>query len=193
MDVPADSPVRDYLAIANSDVKRLTDLVSQLRQVYQPGRSTKKQPVGLQEVLESVYQLVDSQFKQNNVNWKQKEVPGDLMVYGIPSQLIQVCLNISLNALEAMQPRGGDFFITWQVSPDGTQVGVAFRDTGRGIPSGDIEKLFDPYFTTKETGIGLGLTTCKEIITQHEGKTEVESQPGVGTTVTIWLPQPGVV
>lgn len=82
---------------------------------------------------------------------------------------------------------------TWQASPDGTQVGVAFRDTGRGIPPGDIEKLFDPYFTTKETGIGLGLTTCEEIITQHEGEIEVESLPGVGTSVTIWLPQPGVV
>jgi signal transduction histidine kinase len=193
MDTPTNSPVRDYLAIANSDVKRLSTLVSQLRQVYQPGRATQKQTIALQKILESVYSLVDSQFKQNDINWKQKEAPDDLLVYGIPSQLIQVCLNISLNALEAMQPQGGDYFVTWQASPDGTQVGVAFRDIGRGIPHEDIEKLFDPYFTTKETGIGLGLTTCKEIITQHEGRIEIESQLGVGTTVTIWLPQPGVV
>ena len=193
MDTPTNSPVRNYLAIANSDVKRLSTLVSQLRQVYQPGRATQKQTIALQKILESVYSLVDSQFKQNDINWKQKEAPDDLLVYGIPSQLIQVCLNISLNALEAMQPQGGDYFVTWQASPDGTQVGVAFRDIGRGIPHEDIEKLFDPYITTKETGIGLGLTTCKEIITQHEGRIEIESQLGVGTTVTIWLPQPGVV
>lgn len=189
-DVPENSPVREYLAIANSDVKRLSTLVSQLKQVYQPGRATQKQTIALQEILESVYSLVDSQFKQNNVTWHQAEVPGDLLVYGIPSQLVQVLLNIAINSLEAMQPQGGDFYVAWKTYPERRQVGISLRDTGRGIPPDDIDKLFDPYFTTKETGIGLGLTICYEIIEQHDGRIDIESTPGEGTLVTVWLPLP---
>ena len=187
-DIPENSPAREYLAIANSDVNRLSTLVSQLRQVYQPGRATQKQTITLQEILESVERLVDSQFKQNVVTWHQAEEPGDLLVYGIPSQLIRVLLNIAINSLEAMQPQGGDFYVAWKISPERRQVGISLRDTGRGIPPDDIEKLFDPYFTTKETGIGLGLTISYEIIKQHDGRIDIESTPGEGTTVTVWMP-----
>jgi len=65
---------------------------------------------------------------------------------------------------------------------------LSIQDSGVGIPPADMDKLFDPFFSTKDGGIGLGLSISHRIIDQHHGKIEVESAPGKGTRFTIWLP-----
>jgi signal transduction histidine kinase len=115
-----------------------------------------------------------------------KDINNDLpMVMVDADQIRQVFINIILNAQQAM-PDGGYLNIQTR-SKDGV-VEVDFTDTGCGIPESDINKIFDPLFTTKAKGIGLGLSVCKSILERHGGGIRVESKVGKGTTFTVSLP-----
>jgi signal transduction histidine kinase len=92
-----------------------------------------------------------------------------------------------LNAVQAM-PGGGTLTLRGQHSKDRQWITISVQDSGVGIPDEDMDKLFDPFFSTKEGGIGLGLSIAHRIIDQHRGKIEVESDPGKRTLFTIWLP-----
>jgi PAS domain S-box-containing protein len=116
------------------------------------------------------------------------------------SQIGQVIANLVINAQQAM-PAGGNLFIKAAnideveshhvPNPDEPHVRLQFRDEGTGIPSKIANRIFDPYFTTKETGRGLGLAVAHSIIERHEGRIRVDSTPGVGTTFTLLLPAAG--
>jgi len=101
-------------------------------------------------------------------------------------QIKQVFLNIALNALQAMAEKGGRLEI--RATDKGKFVEVEFIDTGGGIPDSIKNKIFDPLFTTKAKGVGLGLSVCKTIIERHEGDIKVKSRVGKGTTFTLSLP-----
>lgn len=103
------------------------------------------------------------------------------------TKIQQVFWNLMINAAEAM-PRGGTLMISSRLAADGRRVEVRFADTGKGIPPEIRSKLFDPFFTTKSTGTGLGLAMCYGIVEQHQGRIEVESEPGHGAAFTVALP-----
>jgi PAS domain S-box-containing protein len=120
----------------------------------------------------------------------------DLWPLAIDSgQISQVFNNLLINAIQAM-PSGGTITVTIRnaVAPEGLPlaegryVSIAFRDEGEGIPEENIGKIFDPYFTTKDRGYGLGLATCYSIIKKHDGYIHVESKQGVGSTFTVYIP-----
>lgn len=102
-----------------------------------------------------------------------------------PDQIQQVLVNMILNAVQAM-PEGGKLTIGAKEKDRFLEVKIA--DTGCGIPDEAVDKIFDPLFTTKAKGIGLGLAVCKSIIDRHDGNIEVKSKPGKGTTFSIKLP-----
>ena len=103
------------------------------------------------------------------------------------SQLQQVFLNIFLNAIEAMEEIGE---IRVKTNPtDDNRIRIEISDNGKGMSEATIEKIFNPFFTTKSKGTGLGLAICRRLIEQHEGTIDVASQPDQGTTFTIILPQ----
>jgi signal transduction histidine kinase len=105
------------------------------------------------------------------------------------NKLEQAVLNITKNAMEAIPDEGS---ITLSVEPKGKGwASVAISDTGTGLTEEEIGKVFDPDYTTKEKGLGLGLTLAHEIITGHGGEIRVRSRPGEGTTFEILLPVPG--
>jgi signal transduction histidine kinase len=123
------------------------------------------------------------------------QVPDDLFVAGDQVQLEQVLLNLLINARQAMAGRGGSITIRGARAEDGRTVRLSVTDTGPGIPEKVIGRIFDPFFTTKGTarkgeprGTGLGLAICREIITHHGGRIEVESTVGRGTTFHLTLP-----
>jgi signal transduction histidine kinase len=93
-----------------------------------------------------------------------------------------------MNAIEAMQPIGGTLSVNMIYSAEKDQVGVVISDSGPGIKPEILPHLFEPFTTTKEFGLGLGLSICYGIIQKHSGQITVESQPGQGTNFTIWLP-----
>jgi two-component system sensor histidine kinase HydH len=97
-----------------------------------------------------------------------------------------VFLNLYLNGLAAMD-KGGTLTTTAAADPDGT-VRVRISDTGKGIPAEDLERVFDPYYTTKPSGTGLGLAIVHKIVEAHGGDIRLESGPGRGTAVTFRIP-----
>ena len=117
--------------------------------------------------------------------------PDDLdkvWIKAYPDQLKQVFLNLSLNAIEAMQPEGGELTVGTLIDKQENRVGVTFADTGPGVPAADLKVIFDPFYTTKSTGLGLGLSICYDIVHNHGGMIDVENNPRGGATFTVWLP-----
>jgi len=110
-------------------------------------------------------------------------------VFADPGQIEQVILNLALNARDAM-PDGGRLSLSTADAPD-DMVALIVRDTGTGIPDDVLPHIFEPFFTTKELGqgTGLGLAMVQGIVRQSGGRTSVDSQPGTGTTFTVWLPR----
>ena len=114
-----------------------------------------------------------------------------------PSQLKQVFMNLLVNAYQAIEQKLGDSHdqgrIDIQSEMKGDGVAISIRDTGTGIPARDQARIFDPFFTTKEVGAGtgLGLATSYSIVRRHGGRIDVDSEPGEGTTFTVWLPIAG--
>lgn len=105
-----------------------------------------------------------------------------------PDQMRQVFLNLALNAIQAMNEGGMLTIVTRQSN---SFIEVQFKDTGCGIPQENIKKLFDPFFTTKSRGVGLGLAVSHGIIERHQGKINVVSTIGKGTTFTVSVPAVG--
>ena len=107
----------------------------------------------------------------------------DIKINCDPVKLDIVFINLIINSIQAM-PNGGE--LTIEISSKGNFVLLKFSDTGKGIPNDVIQKVFDPLFTTKQMGTGLGLASCKNIIEQHKGEISVSNDP---TTFTITLPK----
>ena len=103
-----------------------------------------------------------------------------------PELLHRALSNLVLNARDAM-PEGGT--LTLSAAPVSDQVEIRVSDTGQGLTSEECERLFTPYYTTKEHGTGLGLAIVQSIVSDHHGKVSVHSRPGQGTVFTIELPR----
>ena len=103
------------------------------------------------------------------------------------SRMAQVFTNLTMNAIQAM-PRGGKLEVS--TGQENNELFVRFTDTGTGISPEVKDRIFDPFVTTKPTGhgTGLGLAVCRTLVNQHHGDITFESEPGKGSTFTVWLP-----
>jgi signal transduction histidine kinase len=146
------------------------------------------QPVAMSQVIDQVMLLVGHQAEMNKVQVIRDEAPSLPPVMADFGQLQQVLVNLVVNAVQAM-PGGGKLTIHSSLDNDGW-VQVAVEDTGHGIAPEHMDKLFTPFFTTKEPGkgVGLGLAVSYGIIERHGGKIEVKSEVGKGSTFTVRLP-----
>jgi signal transduction histidine kinase len=187
-DVPEDAEGRDYIEMALSETKRLSGLVMQLREVYRPGGSGSKKQVSLPRLVNEIYLVLQPHLKEHHVHWHQSSDAEDIVVTADANQMKQVLLNICLNAIEAMQPDGGNLTIDMYVDAESSEIALSVEDDGPGIPDDEITHLFEPFFTTKETGTGLGLAICYDIVQSHGGRIDVKSRLNQGSTFTIWLP-----
>ncbi|MEJ2738227.1 MAG: ATP-binding protein [Dehalococcoidia bacterium] len=145
-------------------------------------------PLKIAEVIDQAISLIGHQAKMNNVEIIRQDDADLSPVDGDIKQLKQVFLNLIINAIQAM-PDGGTVTIT--TGPDkSNRVSVSIKDTGHGIEPGNMEKLFTPFFTTKESGkgVGLGLAVSQGIIERHGGSIEATSSIGDGSTFTVFLP-----
>ncbi len=187
-DLPENSPIHEYLEMSQSETKRISRLVDQLRQIYRPNKAGPLVPINLAQILSEVQALLTHHLNLQNVIWRQNDTAPRIIVNGFADQIKEVIINIILNACEAMQPQGGELFVSYLFSKNGEEVGIRLKDTGPGIPREDLPKLFEPFYTTKDNGTGLGLPICFEIIQRHAGHIDAESDLGQGATFTIWLP-----
>jgi two-component system NtrC family sensor kinase len=157
-------------------------------------RTTKSQreSVSLNRVLEDLFKILEFQPAARSVKLARVMAPDLKPISANAGQMRQVFLNIILNAIQAM-PGGGELRVDTRNCGDNGQEGVEIRitDTGVGIPEELGKKVFQPFFTTKNEGTGLGLAIVYGIVREHNGRIDVESEVGKGTTFTIFLPSGG--
>jgi signal transduction histidine kinase len=189
--LPADHAGRADLAIILAQIERISGILRSLLDTVRP-RKPNVQPTRVAATLDQVLPLLRHAAAPRGVRLAAM-IPGELPpVLADPSQLQQVLINVVMNALEAT-PRGGRVELTGQRGDHGGRAGVTISvaDTGPGIRPELLPQVFEPFFTTKPPGqgTGLGLAICRDIVQQHGGEIDVQSQPGAGTTVTVWLPE----
>jgi len=166
-------------------VEKASKIVFSLKNYAHVEHSQNMTETNVVENLEVVLTLYHNQFKQGiEVIKHYEEVP---TIKGYPDELNQVWTNILHNALQAMNNKGT---LKVTISQQDNYAVVTIIDSGQGIPPETKDKIFTPFFTTKPAGegSGLGLDIVKKIIDKHDGKIEVESKVGKGTTFSIWLP-----
>jgi two-component system NtrC family sensor kinase len=167
---------------------RAAKIVNGLLNLSRPGSSTNERTeVDLNAVITDVFALLEHQFEVSNVKVRRELAEYTVPVLGIEHQLQQVFLNLFLNARDAM-PRGGWLSVVTRV--EGNRVFAEIADTGSGIPSAHLARIYDPFFTTKAIGrgTGLGLSISYGIVREHDGTIHCDSAIGQGTRFTIALP-----
>lgn len=185
----SDAEVAGYLNILRDEIQRIHRIVENfLRFARPPVPETK--PIDLNGTIERVLSLVAFDAAARDVRIQTQLDPGLDSIPADDGQLCQVFLNVAINALQAMQPGGT---LTVRTRVDGPFVESLFKDTGAGIRPEHLPHLFDPYFTTRPGGVGLGLVIAHRIVEGHHGTIDVDSEPGSGTAVVIRLPRAGPV
>jgi signal transduction histidine kinase len=182
---PFESARREDFQVIEEEISRINQIVDQFLRFARPAPPLLQKTDAL-SIFEETLQLLRPQIEKHRII-VQKEFQAFPPISMDREQMKQVILNLLLNAVQAM-PNGGRLTLRGQVSENDHWVTLSIEDSGIGIPSEDMNKLFDPFFSTKEGGVGLGLSIAHRIIDQHRGKIEVESSPGKGTLLTIWLP-----
>lgn len=176
----------EYVDIMITEIDRINTIVSELLLLAKPNKFEFKQ-VLLQKLLDDMITLMNGQANLHGVEIQlnfDTTIKG-YYIYGIENKIKQVLINIVKNAIEAM-PDGGLLIIN--VGTEEDQVMLDFIDHGYGIPSEVLEKVGQPFYTTKEKGTGLGLMVCYSIIESHQGILSIDSVEGKGTTVQVKLP-----
>ncbi|MBN1794707.1 MAG: hypothetical protein JW844_07055 [Candidatus Omnitrophica bacterium] len=167
-----------------SEVQRASDITRRILQHAKPTQKGK-QMLELNELLDRTIDAASHQIKIDNVQIIKRYHPHLPAVLGSYHQIQEVFLNLILNAVQAMK-QVGTLAITTMIS--GGYVEVSVADTGPGIPKDKISRLYDPFYTTRTDGTGLGLFICQRIIQDHQGMINVESIVDRGTTFRVKLP-----
>ncbi len=178
---------RSDLEVALREVDRMAELIARLRDTYRPVFREEFKPENLNSLILEIQKLIGTHLRHKSIQFIFEPCSDMPAVKIIPDQFKQVLINICLNAVEAMR-HGGVLKICTSASPETGEVSIIIVDTGPGIPQDVMPFIFDPFYTTKEGGTGLGLSITYDIVNRHNGRVEVESEPGKGTTFKIWLP-----
>ncbi|MEJ5328671.1 MAG: ATP-binding protein [Desulfobaccales bacterium] len=177
--------LQEKLRLIREEVRRLETFLGDLRDFTRPAQPVMTQ-VNLNQVIQEVEKLLETEAKKRGI-----EIVEDLdsrlpPVSADPNQMKQVLLNLMKNALEAMDGGGR---LVLKSGAEEEKVWFSVTDTGVGMSPEVLAKIFNPFFTTKDKGTGLGLAVIHKIITDHHGSILVESTPGQGSTFVVKLPK----
>ncbi|HEY0549323.1 MAG TPA: ATP-binding protein [Verrucomicrobiae bacterium] len=176
--------VEQYLAVAKGEINRLDYIITEFLQAIRPN-PLELRTVSLNDVVRETLELLRPEIHNRGITIEENlsatlpRAPID------PAQLKQVLVNLIKNALQAMT-RGGVLTLCTEARENGVCLIVA--DTGGGIPQEMLNRIFEPFYTTKKKGSGLGLMIVQRIVRDHGGRIQLESNVGKGTTFRIWLP-----
>ncbi len=175
---------QESIDIARSEVNRLDSIVTQFLRAIRPSKP-QLQPENVNMIVEEAVRFFAPEIQDRDIVVEQ-ELRSDLPLLRLDrDQMKQAFYNVIKNSLEAMK-RGGILRI--RTDRDDTHVLVSFVDTGSGMSAGNLSRVFEPYFTTKPSGTGLGLLIVRRIVREHGGELSIESSEGKGLTLTIRLP-----
>jgi two-component system NtrC family sensor kinase len=156
---------QEYLELASEEMDRLMRTVRQMLDFYRPGARDRK-PFDINEIIDRVLNLLDAQLSHGEVEVHRAFGDDLLLVLGVENQIQQVFFNLLLNAMEAM-PDGGAIYISTTVEQG--NVVIFIEDTGPGISLEKRDEIFEPFVSSKEKGLGLGLTVSYGVVTAHGG------------------------
>lgn len=193
---PADpDEAKEYdvvIAAVRDELKRLNGMVTDFLSYGRPPRLTLR-PCQVDEVLEEVLSLTAARARDQKIEVVRCLASGLPAVQADPEALKTCFVNVIVNAVQAM-PGGGRLELTVSCSPSETGARTLFvtiTDTGGGIARTDLDRIFEPYFTTRDAGVGLGLAITQRILQEHGGRIGVTSAPGSGTSFRIEIPVSG--
>lgn len=169
-----------------TEVGRINNQISDFLRYSRPIK-LNLQPVDARKMIEDSLRIVEPQAEDQNIIISLIERENVPPILGDAEILRSVFSNLFINAVQAMERNGGNLNVT--ISPDDDSVAIEITDTGGGISAENLDKIFEPYFSTKETGTGLGLAIVKKIVDDHSGTIEVESHLNEGTKFTVRLPK----
>jgi two-component system nitrogen regulation sensor histidine kinase GlnL len=193
-----DSPLQEYTSVLLTEVDRVNRIIEMLLNLARPV-PVRLVPLNVHQLFERVALLSDEAARSRGITLVRRYDPSLPAVLGDEDRLVQVFHNLVRNAMEAMAA-GGKVTLATRVSMNPlfgkvdlgggqrSMVEAQVIDEGSGIPPAARARIFDPFFTTKDHGLGLGLAICHQIVEQHRGAIDIESEEGRGTTVTCFLP-----
>ena len=178
------APMNTIPDVIVEEANRLNNIITDFLNYAKP-HPPNFSPCMIDEILEKNITFLTPQIEAQGYSIKKRYNGNIPPIQADPDMMYQVFLNVLINAMQAM-PGGGEIQV--DIESDENAVSVVFKDKGKGIPQEILEKIWDPFFTTKETGTGLGLGIVKNIIEAHNGSIRVENRPIYGAQVTIALP-----
>jgi len=175
------------LTTINQETERAGEIVRGLLE-FSRAQTFSLQPYSLKKLIDKVRQLVAGEIPAGVT--LDTDIPSDIFLFVDVQKLIEAFLNLTINAIQAIEDPPGDVFIGAEKDTEEKNAIITIADTGTGIDADNLQKIFDPFFTTKNAanGTGLGLAIVYGIIKKQNGSTQVESEKGKGTCVTITLP-----
>jgi PAS domain S-box-containing protein len=176
--------LEQYLDVAKGEINRLDYIVTQFLGAIRPAPLSLKL-ASLNDVVNITVDLLRPEIENRGITIKTKLARQLTSTPVDATQLQQVLVNLAKNAAQAMTTGGT---LTLQTGENGDGVWVSVTDTGGGIPQEQINRIFEPFYTTKKKGSGLGLMIVQRIVRAHNGRIELESNVGKGTTFRVWLP-----
>ena len=179
--------IRNILEDIAEDDKRAGEIIRRLRTLLRKGE-VRHRPLEVNEVVLDVLRLMRSDLLNRDVA-VSSELAVDLpWVEGDRVQLQQVLVNLVMNGCDAMDGASGDRRLTLRTAVAGGEVEVSVADRGRGIPPGELERVFEPFVSTKEEGLGLGLAVCRSIVAAHHGRLWAANNADRGASFRFTLP-----
>lgn len=189
-DVPPGDEKNAVLQEVMLQVERMDKAVRNLLTFARP-KEPKMIPVDVNELTGRLFDFLAPQFAKYAIVAERRLAPEIPLLLLDPDLIQQAFLNVALNAIQSM-PDGGAFTVETKRDDASESVKIAFTDTGKGIPKGELVKIFTPFFTTRQQGTGLGLSITQKIVEQHSGEIIVESPSGKGARFTISFPKPQI-
>ena len=184
LDGPARAELQESIDIARSEVSRLDSIVTQFLRAIRPSKP-QLHPENVNAIVDEAVRFFAPEIHDRDVVVEQ-ELRSDLPLLQLDrDQMKQAFYNVIKNSFEAMKRRG---ILRIRTDMDDTHVLISFTDTGGGMSPESLSRVFEPYFTTKSSGTGLGLLIVRRIVREHGGELSIESSEGKGLTLTIRLP-----
>ncbi len=177
--------VETDLRVIEDELERIQSIFRQMLDFYRPGQ-VERVALDVNAICQDIAILMRKQLQNSDVKLMLRLANDLPPVQGDRNQIKQILINLILNATEAMDEHGGHIILQTTAIPNYVMISV--EDNGPGIPLEYLPRLFEPLFTTKTRGLGLGLSICEDIAQQHGGYIDVSTELGVGTTFALELP-----
>ena len=198
-ELPTNKEMANFLNIMVQETERLNEVVENYLR-FAGQKSSQVISFDIREIIKNTELLLANRARKNQITIKTRLPEKELPLTGVPGQLQQVLMNLALNSIQAL-PDGGEITIGVEQLETNSQSGeetsdskntneirISISDNGKGISEPDIEKIFKPFYTTRQDGTGLGLAIVKRIIDQNNWRIEVESEINKGSIFSIYIP-----